>query len=244
MIKQVLKAALFVAVAAGLTACGGGGGSGNVSTGGTYFTHEQLAQEFVRRVNVDVAGYNLALQKTNTLQTDYIVVYDRDFGTYDAYWLGNYNPGESIANYIIAYDPYFYYDLDHIGGNVFEDWTTGIRFQKIEGIKQNLTRMKGSEQRQVLHIMELQLQKQFGVNKPTAKLFAKFAFNMQANPGKYGKAEIDSVMTEGLGASYSDILAAKESNDYVAMGKYIATAQAKAGIPATKMAEFLPKLGL
>ncbi len=244
MIKQVLKSALLVTVAAGLTACGGGGGSGNTSTGGTFFTHEQLAREFVNRVNVDVAGYDLSLQKINTLQADYIVVYDYDYGTYDAYWLGNYNPGESIANYIISYDPYFYYDLINEGGNVYRDFYTGIRFQKVEGIKQNLSRMQGSEQKQVLNVMALQLQKQFGVNKGTATLFAKFAFNMQANPGKYGKAEIDAVMTEGLGASYTDILEAKENNDVVSMAQYIATAQAKSGIPATKMAEFLPQLGL
>ncbi len=123
--KGIFKAVSVAVAAMSLVACGGGGG-GNVSTGGVFFTHEQLAEEFVRRVNVDVAGYDLQLVKTNTLQYDYIVVYDYTYGTYDAYWLGNYNPGENMYSYLTNYDAYFYYDLIPQGGNVYKDYYSGI----------------------------------------------------------------------------------------------------------------------
>lgn len=123
-----LSAVLIGTVALALTGCRGGGG-GNSSTGGVYFTHEELAKEFVYRLYVD-KGYDVELVKSNTLQYDYIVVYDYDYGTYDAYYIGAYNPGENLGNYLASYNYKFYYDLDPIGNNQYQDWYTGIIFEK------------------------------------------------------------------------------------------------------------------
>ena len=106
----------------------GGSGGGSTGTGGTYFTHEELAREFVRRMQTDV-GANVTLMKANTEQYDYIVVYDYDTGTYDAYNLRDYNVGENMFNYLNQYSYTFYYDLYSIGGNRYRDPVTNITFE-------------------------------------------------------------------------------------------------------------------
>lgn len=127
--KNMINSALALATIAALTACGGGGGGNYATNGTTYFSHEQLAQEFVRRLNIDVPGYNVVLTKTNTLQYDYIVVYDKSYKTYDAYYLGMYNPGENMAKYLNAYEYKFYYDLIAMNDGTYKDYVTGKLFE-------------------------------------------------------------------------------------------------------------------
>ncbi|MEZ4872842.1 MAG: hypothetical protein R2827_11530 [Bdellovibrionales bacterium] len=127
-----LIASLAIAVA-GLTmsACGGGGGgSGGNSTGGVYLTHSELAADFVYRLNVDM-GYDVSLVKTWTQQNDYIVVYDYDLGTYDAYDIRYYNAGEDMYTYLSLYDDNFYYDLDKVGSNTYEHFGPEFAFRKL-----------------------------------------------------------------------------------------------------------------
>ena len=76
--------------------CSGGGGGGTNVAGNVYYTHRQLAHEFVRRLELDL-GYDLNLVKVNTLQYDYIVVYDYDTKSYDALWIGAYQIGRGFA---------------------------------------------------------------------------------------------------------------------------------------------------
>lgn len=129
-LSSLVKTMLAASVASTLVACGGGGGgSGSTSRGGVYFTHEELAQEFVYRMNVDL-GYDVSLAKTNTRQRNYIVVYDYDTGSYDAYDLSGYNVGEDIGWFIDRNEGDIFYDLDYVGGNVYEDYWTGIQFSK------------------------------------------------------------------------------------------------------------------
>ena len=92
-----------------LASCGGGGGGSNTS-GTVYYTHSELAEIFVERLYTDL-GYDIELVKTNTLQYDYIVVYDYDLGQYDAYYIGQYNVGENLGWYLDDYEGDFYYDL-------------------------------------------------------------------------------------------------------------------------------------
>ncbi|MFK8137334.1 MAG: hypothetical protein AB8E15_03145 [Bdellovibrionales bacterium] len=112
-----------------LTACGGGGG-GNTSVGGVFYSHTDLAYDFVDTVNAYMVGYDLELVKINTLQYDYVVVYDWATFEYVAYDLSYYNPGENISSFLSVYDSYFYFGLIDLGGNVYEDPWTGIRFNK------------------------------------------------------------------------------------------------------------------
>lgn len=243
MIKRTLKTALLVAVTAGLTACGGGGGGGNYSTGGTYFTHEELAHEFVRRVNVDVAGYLVSLQKINTLQTDYIVVYDYYYGTYDAYWLGNYNPGENIANYLNAYDPYFYYDLIPRSGNVYEDPYTGILFQKIQPISKNLARLQAIGEQNIINKMANDVRATYGLSKEKALLTARFAFNLQSAPkGTYTAKDYDAFLKETIGSTYTDIRKDLVEGNKVSLAQRIATAAEVSGMGSDGVNKWVTQL--
>jgi hypothetical protein len=126
--NKILSLLLSVAVST-IVACGGGGGGS--SNGGTiYFTHAELANEFVYRLNVDL-GYDVELVKTNTIQYDYIVVYDYDLDTYDAYDLTFYNPGENLSNYLYDNENYFYYELDYdFASNIYTDYWSGVEFSR------------------------------------------------------------------------------------------------------------------
>ncbi|MGB0452068.1 MAG: hypothetical protein ACPGJV_00015 [Bacteriovoracaceae bacterium] len=104
-----LKSMFLVLVMAVLASCGGGGGGSNVS-GTVYYNHAELADIFVERLWEDL-GIDAELVKTDTLQYDYIVVYDYDLDSYDAYYIGEYNPGESLSNYLDFYDDDFVFDL-------------------------------------------------------------------------------------------------------------------------------------
>ena len=72
--------------------------------------HEKLADNFVNALNVD-ANYDVTLVKTNTLQKDYIVVYDNDLKTYDAYDLAGYVAGDDVVAFLDANEQNFYYNL-------------------------------------------------------------------------------------------------------------------------------------
>jgi hypothetical protein len=68
-----MKRILLVCLATMLfVGCKSGGGGGNTSTGGVYFTHEELAKEFVRRMSMDL-NWSVQLVKTNTAQYNYLV---------------------------------------------------------------------------------------------------------------------------------------------------------------------------
>ena len=88
------------------------------------FTHAELAEVFVQNLSTDL-GIELELLKIDTLQFDYIVVedlqlFDSVLGPYyTAYFIGDYNPGESLANYIIDFDDIFHYPLDDNGDGTY-----------------------------------------------------------------------------------------------------------------------------
>ena len=105
-----------------LVSCGGGGdGSG-------YLSHEEMAERFVDALKIRL-GYNIDLVKAKTLKYNYIVVYNYNRKEFDAYEIGNYDPGDSIVSYLDRYDDKFYYDIDKIGPNLYEDFWTGVRFE-------------------------------------------------------------------------------------------------------------------
>lgn len=195
---------LTAAVALTVTACGGGGG-GSTSTGGTYYSHAQLAQEFVRRVNVDVSGYNLELVKTDTLQSDYIVVYDRDYNSYDAYWLGNYNVGENLSSYLHNYDNEFYYDLNNQGNNSYRDPYTGTLFEKVQASSKNLGKMKALKEELAIAKAADNLRAEYGLSEEKSLDTARFAYKVKtAAPGTYNVKDYDSFAKELTGSTVSE----------------------------------------
>jgi hypothetical protein len=179
-----------------LAACGGGGGSGSTSTGGVYYTHAQLAAEFVYRLQVDL-GYDIELVKDNTLRANYIVVYDYDYGTYDAYYIGGYNVGENLYNYLVSNESRFYYDLIPETGNFYYDPVTGTRFNKIAATGTNLTTMKAFEQEYAVLKIAKKVTAEYGLSEEAAHNVARFSYNIQTKPaGTFQVADYDNFAAE------------------------------------------------
>ncbi len=201
-----LSALLLSALMLVLTACGGGGGSGSTSTGGTYYTHAQLAQEFVRRVNSDVAGYDLELVKTNTLQTDYIVVYDWSYGTYDAYYIGDYNVGENLSSYLYSWQDYFYFDLWYDSTwNEYVDPYTGIRFEKKAAVGKDLAKLKSFKQDLLVEKSANALRDQYGLSESKSLDMARIAYHISNAPaGSITNADIDRYSKDLVGSTVTD----------------------------------------
>ena len=120
MMKVLLLSSLLIV----FTACSGGGNGGGSPAGPTYgsLTHNQLAEAFVRELNLD-ADFGVTLVKSSTLQDDFIVIYDPYTDSYDAIDIQTYNP-----NYDVAADFYYansarnYFDLAVIPGHYEVDY--------------------------------------------------------------------------------------------------------------------------
>lgn len=226
---KILQKLLIAASVFAMSACGGGGG--NSSTGGVYFTHQELANEFVRRVNIDLYGYDLQLMKTNTLQYDYIVVYDWSTGTYDAYWLGNYNPGENLYSYMTSYDAYFYYDLIPESGNTYRDYWSGTLFQVQEGNSKNLAAMKALNQKLVIDQAADSLQANYGMSEESAQVAASFAYKLKTAPkGTYNTKDYDAFAKEFIGSSITEIQSDVQSGNITSLNERLEIAGKQTGM--------------
>jgi len=226
------KLLLTLSVVFLFTACGGGGGGGgNVSTGGVYFTHAELAREFVYRLNIDL-GYDVQLVKTDTLQTDYIVVYDHDYGTYDAYWIGGYSPGQNLYNYVVGNDGYFYYDLIPDVGNTYVDPYTGIRFEKtnVNSVK-NLDTIKALKQEVIVTKLSEKIQAQYGLSAEKSLETARFAYNLQTAPaGTYKNSDFDKFSQELTGSTITEFQNDIKSGNTISLAERISLAAETTGM--------------
>lgn len=231
-LKNFTRAGVVLAVSL-IIGCGGGGGGGNTSTGGTYLTHEQLAQEFVRRMNIDLVGYDVQLAKTNTLQYDYIVVYDFDFGSYDAYYIGSYNPGENLYNYLNLYNYKFYYDLIPETGNYYFDPISGIRFQNGEGSSRDLAKVKSFKEGLIIKKAADALQVQYGLSAEKAVDAARFAYNLKTQPaGTYSINDYDAFAQNLTGSTISEFQNDFKNGNVEGLAERIATAGEVTGMGA------------
>ncbi len=210
--KQTLLIISALALGSVLTGCSGGGGnSGNSSTGGVYFTHSELADEFVYRLNVDV-GYDVQLVKVNTLQNDFIVVYDHDTETYDAYDLSYYNPGENMYDFIVYNQDDFFYDLDYLGGNLYEDYWTGTLFQESEITSKDLLKMAALKEELQVEKTAAFLTLEYGFSEKRGFDVARLTTRLQKAPkNSMTDADYDNFSQEILGASISQFQTAVKS---------------------------------
>lgn len=208
---KLITKAVSAFVALSLTACGGGGGgsgSGGSSTGGVQHTHTQLANDFVYRLNID-GGYDVELMKTNTLQFNYIVVYDHDYDTYDAYDLTGYNPGENVNNFLDRNESYFYYDLDYIGANQYQDYFSGIIFEKTTMTSTDRLKVAALEEGLNINKAAKLLNAQYGLSQERSFEVAKLASSWNKLPAeRKTDATADMFTKEVLGHSITEYKAA------------------------------------
>lgn len=228
---KFLKTAVALVAAFALVGCGGGGGG--TSTGGTYFTHSQLAQDFVYRLNVD-AGYDVELVKTNTLQYNYIVVYDYDYGTYDAYDLTGYNPGEDIVSFLNWNESDFYYDLIPNANGTYEDYYTGILFEKTTVTSTDRLKMAALEEGVKIKKAAEVLNTQFGLSQERSLEVAKLATNLAKVSPENRTVELVDRYTQAItGHTYTQFQRAmlkKETGDASMLNSMIEDAAQMNGI--------------
>lgn len=211
MFKALKLTVVATSVVALFAACGGGGGGGgSTSTGGVYYTHEQLAQAFVNRAYGD-AGLDLKLVKTNTLQSNYIVVHDQRYDTYDAYYIGNYNVGENIASYIDRNESKMYYDLDYVGGNMYEDWYTGLHFEETSATSKDLEKAAAFKQGLRVKKSADALKAEFGLSEQRANEVARLAVYVADNKAKMKDKDFDAFSAQLLGSSITQAKAAHKA---------------------------------
>lgn len=191
--KKTLKLVVAMATLSTLAACGGGGGGSSTgggtytpppSTGGgttnppsngNYYSHNEIASEFAKRLNTEVSGYQVSLVKTNTLQANYIVVYDQSYKTYDAYYVGSYTPGQDMALYLNKYETSFYYDLVSLGNNNYKDFVTGRLFEIDDSASLNMEKVAAFKELAAVNKTALQLREQYGMSEESSLETARFA---------------------------------------------------------------------
>lgn len=244
-LSRVLFQAALVGTTAALTACGGGGGSGSVSTGGVYLSHAEVADEFVHRLNLD-AGYDVTLVKTNTEQYNYVVVYDHDYNTYDAYDLGSYNVGEDINSYIYWHQDDFFYDLDPLTGNRFEDPYTGIVFEETSASSKDLEKMAALAQDIKIKKAADNIVAQYGLSVERATEVARLATQLTNAPkSSMTDADYDNFSKELLGSSitqFKDALKKQAKGDSAELVNLIDTAAEVNGVGPEHMNKIVTDL--
>ena len=141
--KKLLATSVLALSLASCTGGGGGGGgysgggySGGGSGGGGYqyeLTHEEVAQMFVENLNLD-ADFDVTLVKDNTLELDYIVIYDPYTDSYDAINIGGYDPDyDNASDYYFDNSGASFFDLDVVPGHYETDYEYEIVGYDIDG---------------------------------------------------------------------------------------------------------------
>ena len=213
-----------------LWGCGGGDGGTNVS-GTISYTHDELARIFVQRMEMDL-GYDLDLVKINTRQRNYIVVYDFDERSYDAYWIGDYRVGENIANYLNHYDDEFYYDLDKIASNLYEDYWTGLQFENIASSSRSSSAMQAYLGNVFKRAKAQAIVDQYGLSHQRAEELVTIAMNYKAlsYKGALTVAEYDAFAMEAVGTSATELIRMAKEGDMEAGGNALVRAAHVNGI--------------
>lgn len=211
--------AIFVCLAACRSGGNGGGAAGH--------THNQLAERFVRELNLD-PDFNVTLVKRSTLQRDYIVIYDPYTNTYDAIDIRSYDPRyDNAALYYFdsAYRHFYglyqipahyerYWEIDEWGNSYIEqvyiptryhDPYSSVVFEKTEGRPKDLAKVVAIAQVAEIEKTAKYLSSHLGLSlnraKEVARLKAKWK---KASLKSMTNQELDHFAIELLGFSISN----------------------------------------
>ncbi len=203
--SKILLNSVLALATCGLFACGGGGG-GSTSTGGVYFSHADLANEFVRRAYTD-AGVNISLVKADTLQTGYIVV--DHLGTYEAYYIDGWSVGTDISRYVNSGAANIYTGLTYIGGNDYKDPYSSIVFEETSGSSRDLEKLAALKEEYNVQASAAHIQSQFGLSMERSREVARLAVQLKNTPkSSMTDADYDNFSKELIGSSITDVKAA------------------------------------
>ncbi len=165
------------------------------------------------------------------LQFDYIVVYDYDLDSYDAYDLTFFNPGENLSNYIYDNEDYFYYDLDYdFGSNIYTDYWTGIEFSRTAMTPQDAHKANALVEELKINKAKDILSLEFGLSKDRATEVAGLAVQLNSmDKSHLTVAEYNRFSQAVVGVTIADMQAAAveevEGNNSALEGIYEKAAQ-------------------
>lgn len=209
MLANIKKISIGLATLS-LVACGGGGGGNSSVGGGIYYSHAQLAQEFEDAMWYDL-GYDVELVKVNTRQYNFVVVYDYDLGTYDAYDLTNFNPGEDIGRFLDNNEWRFYYDLIPVGGGLYEDPITGTLFEKTQGTAKDRLKLAAAKEHLAIKAAAENLSANYGLSAERAQEVGKMAYMLKQTPkDRLTDADYDRYAVAITGSSITQMKSATD----------------------------------
>lgn len=181
----------------------------SIPSNGTYYSHNEIAAEFAKRLNTEVSGYQVSLVKTNTLQASYIVVYDNSYRTYDAYYVGSYTPGQDLALYLNKNESSFYYDLVSLGNNNYKDFVTGRLFEIEDSASMNVEKVAAYQELAVVQKTALKLREVYGMSEESSLDTARFAVRLNNNHG----GAVDKVAMDRFAAKLTGSTVTQFQND-------------------------------
>lgn len=200
---------MLIAITA-MVGCGGGGNGGGATdpNSGVHYDHNEVAQMFVDALNA-TGSYTVALAKDSTEQYNYIVIYDADYRSYDAVYIGDYKPGMDVLDYMsrtaIFYDLEFYpgyyeyvpYDRYSSTCNCYyTDWQTvwredkfydrfnGVTFEKSTESSKDLSKFAALAEEEVINGRAESVSEKFGLEVGRAKEVVRLAIAWQKAGGK------------------------------------------------------------
>ena len=227
--------------------CGGSGSGSSNQNGTRFYSHSELAEIFVDRMNEDL-GYDLELVKTNTRTYGGIVVYDYDYDSFDAYVLDNggfndYEVGEDLEDWLDDNPGRQYFFLEYYSGSgdntVWIDPITGTLFDKTQ-----LTTATMDVDSLAMAAQEIEVEKaaehlynNAGVGMAVATDMAKTIVKFKAlkNPDA---DQVDETMAKLTGMTYTQIVDVAKTGDEAAIDQAFAEAARTMEIAPGKHEQF------
>jgi hypothetical protein len=201
--KKLVQVGMAAVMTFAMTACGGGGGGGgSVSTGGVYFTHSELAREFVKRAYSD-GGVSLTLVKGDTEHSGYVVV--NSYYGLQAVYIDGWTVGNDIRAYMNSQS---WYDVYDIGGGRYQD-NNGFTYEESSVSNKDLSKMAAMKQAFDIDASAKGIQAQFGLSADRSQVLARLAVQLKNNPkASMTDADYDSYAKEIMGSSIGTLKAA------------------------------------
>jgi hypothetical protein len=157
--------------------------------------------------------------------------------------LGTFSPGQNIFNWLNNNDYKFYYDLIPIGYNEYEDWSTGIIFEKTAPTPKDRLKMAALEEGLLIKKAANTLTAQFGLSQERSQEVAKLAVVWQKTPKeRMSDADHDRFAKDILGHSITDLKAAvakKSNGDSSSLKKMISDTAEMNGVSPEHMNDII-----
>ncbi len=228
--KVSIKALTALALVALITTACGGGDTPSPS-GRSPMTHEEVAQEFLARYRAEFVGFDLELVKTQSLQSDYIVAYDRSLDSYNAYYIGSFNSGDDFVTYWSEYKYLFHFQLMAEDGGTYFDFFTNTRFEKTVASSKNLSKMKAIKEQLAIGKMADKLQADYGLSAEKSLDAARFAYKIEKSPkGTYNSKDYDAFSKELVGSTITEFQNDVKEGNFDSLSKRISTAADTTGM--------------